>query len=177
MFNKNKNTTPVLTCMTFVFLEKNFDGKPELKMYSYTSSDIGFGMLDTGTILDPNYMIPLFINKQGDTKHQYANTIFGKLKPSTNIDGIFWKIMTQNIFGILFSYSDGMHRFYHPVFSGENGFEENTLQDAKLLDDGSLFFKISDDYDTDQALRIYEQNLNPIFEGEKAKEEADGEDS
>lgn len=168
--NENKQTEPVLISITFAFLDKNQEGKPQLRMFTSKKPGIGFGMFGVGMITDSNFMNPPCILKPNDTIHRYATSLFGKLKADTNFDGLFWKIMCENIFCVIFEFDNGAFSAYHPIFSGSNGFEDNEYQSAKMLDDGSLFFGISDSKTLDEMLDIYEKNLAPKFEGNETED-------
>lgn len=155
---------PTLSAVTFAFLNKKEDGSPQLRMYSTRSPRINFGMFGVGTITDPDYMIPPYVHKPNDTSHRFAATLFCKIDKDANFEGLFWKIMTNNLYGVMFEYENGELFFFHPVFSGKDGFEDNTFQDARMLEDGSLFFGISAEKTLDEMLEIYQTKLAPKFE-------------
>ena len=165
MNENNKQTEPRLASTTFAFLDRDKDGKPQLQMFTSKQSGLGFGMLGVGLVTDRDYMNPDHILKPNDTTHRFATSLFGKLKAGTNFDGLFWKIMCENIFCVIFEYDNGTFFVYHPIFSGSNGFEDNEFQEAKMLEDGSLFFGISEKKTLDEMLEIYETELEPKFEG------------
>lgn len=161
---ENKQTEPVLISISFAFLDRDKDDKPQLRMYTSKKPGIGFGMYGVGTITDRDYMNPPHVLKPNDTVHRFATSLFGKLNADTNFDGLFWKIMSENIYCILFEFDNGTFQAFHPLFSSPNGFDDNEYQEARMLDDGSLFFGISDSKSFDEMFDMYEKNLAPKFE-------------